>query len=114
MDFRWIANDGYALFIVLALAIIAGVYLARAAVQRKGVAVALRRWMLAALVVPFASIFLVLAIHAAVNARVDGTIYFVVTFMLAVVNSILYWVSYAIFRALQAAKSGSIARLKDD
>ena len=40
MDFSWIANDGYAFFLVLALVIVAEVYLARAAAQRMGAAVA--------------------------------------------------------------------------
>ncbi len=95
--------------VVPVLAVLAAIFLARAAVQRGGVAVALCWWLLAALVVPIASIIIAALIIDAVNDRADGFVFFTLFFsrLLVVVNAFLYWFAYAIFQAKQTEKSRS-------
>jgi len=94
MDFM-----AFCVLLALGLAVLAAVFMARAATQHSGAAVAWGLWILAVFVVPFVFFFVLYAMYPYLGEGVIGAAF--LTVFLAMANAVLYWVAYAIFRTVR-------------
>ena len=106
MDIIAFYNDGYPILIALALAVLAAVFMARAAVRRQMAAFAWGLWILAVFAVPYVFFLIYYAMYPYQGGGdVAGPI---LTVFLALANAILYWVGYAIFRLKDSPSTTSM------